>query len=85
MTTWRKSITASLAENGETWGDLVSITLTEAQLDTEFHDGYGSAEGEPFTAWTLAHVYFPIQYDGAEWCGSVARNPDGKPTPHQGG
>jgi hypothetical protein len=30
-------------------------------------------------------VYFPACYDGAEWVGSVSRNPDGKATRHQGG
>ena len=47
-------------------------------------DNIGS-EGKPFTIWTANTVYFPVVYDGAEWVGSVSRNPDGKPTDHQGG
>ncbi len=85
MTTWKKSITAALSDNKETWADVQSHTLTEEQLNAEFDDGYGGTEGAPFTLWTTNRVYFPICYDGAEWCGSVARNPDGKPTEHQGG
>ena len=85
MTTWRKGITGALEEMGESWKDIESITLDEAGLNQEFNDGYGLSEGLPFTAWTKNTVYFPIVYDGAEWVGSVSRNPDGKPTHHQGG
>lgn len=74
-----------MVEHGEEWDDIESITLTPEQLDREFDDGYGGTEGEPFTVWTKDRVYFPIGYDGAKWCGSVARNPDGKATNHQGG
>lgn len=85
MTTWRKELTAALKDNGETLADLVSTTLTEADMDEEFNDGYGGINGVAFTAWTAKTVYFPICYDGAEWVGSVSRHPDGNPTNHQGG
>lgn len=82
---WRLLLTEAMQDRGESMADLVSITLTDEQLDKRFDDGYGGSEGEPFTAWTANTVYFPIVYDGAEWVGSVSRNPDGKPTRHQGG
>lgn len=84
-TTWRQQLTDALKEQQETWPDIESITLTDNQLDTEFDDGFGGAEGEPFTVWTKNRVYFPIVYDGAEWVESVSRHPDGKPTYHLGG
>lgn len=81
----RKDIANALAENDETWDDVEAHTLTDEQLDREFDNGYGCTEGDAFTVWTKNHVYFPICYDGAEWVGFVSRNPDGKPTNHQGG
>lgn len=84
-TTWRLLLIQAMEERGESMADLVSITLADEQLDKRFNDGYGGSEGDPFTAWTANTVYFPIVYDGAEWVGSVSRNPDGKPTAHQGG
>lgn len=82
---WRELIGAEMAGHDETWKDIVSITLTDRELSKKFDSGYGAEEGKPFTAWTKNRVYFPICYDGAEWCGSVSRNPDGQPTHHQGG
>ena len=84
MTTWRKLITATMNLAKDSW-DNTACTLTDAELDTEFDDGYGGVEGKSFTVWTETHVYFPICYDGAESCGGVARHPDGVPTEHQGG
>lgn len=85
METWRQLITAEMADHGETWSDIETCTLTDAQLDEPFYSSYGSTYGRPFTVWTAQRVYFPAQYDGAEWCASVARHPDGNPTPHVGG
>lgn len=78
-------MTETLAEHGESWDDVESHTFAENQLDTLFDDGYGLSEGCAFTLWTKNRVYFPIVYDGSEWAASVARNPDGKPTEHEGG
>lgn len=84
-TTWRKEIEQRMQENNDmTDGDFV-CTLTEEEMDIEFDDGFGGTEGLSFTAWTDDFVYFPLCYDGSEWCGSIARNPDGNPTSHQGG
>lgn len=85
MSTWKALITEELELQGESWDDIVSITLTEDELNKEFDDGFGSAEGKPFTAWTARRVYFPVCYDGSEWVASVSRDPDGQPTNHCGG
>lgn len=83
MTTWRKQILETMVENSDT--DIYVSTLSEEELDIEFYDGYGGEEGLPFTAWTTNYVYFPCCYDGAEWVGSVPRNPNGVASKHQGG
>ena len=84
-TNWREDLTEVLAENGETWADVESHTLTESQLEARFFHGFGLTSGVPFTLWTKNRVYFPACYDGSEWVASVARNPDGKATEHVGG
>ena len=81
---WREMIAEEMEERGESWDDAVYSTLTSEQLNREFDTGYGGTEGNPFTVWTASRVYFPVCYDGAEWCGSVARNPDGHATAHLG-
>jgi hypothetical protein len=85
MATWRGKITVTMGVNGDSWAEVEACTLSESELDEKFNAGFGSPEGEPFTVWTKSRVYFPLCYDGSEWCGSVARHPDGKPTDHQGG
>lgn len=84
-TTWRKEITEAMLKNEDK--DIANYvsTLSEEELDIEFDAGYGGEAGEPFTLWTTWHVYFPVSYDGSEWCGSVYRNPTNIPTEHQGG
>jgi hypothetical protein len=85
MATWRELITEKMADMGESWSDLVSITLSDAEVDRQFDDGWGGAQGAAFTAWTEKHVYFPAYYDGSEWCASVPRNPNRTATSHVGG
>ena len=60
-------------------------TLSDEELKKDFDSGYGRTEGAPFTAWGEKWVYFPICYDGAEWVGSVPRNPCDISLEHQGG
>ena len=84
-TTWKKLIGLELAKRGESFADIVAITLTLDEQLQEFDSGYGSVAGKAFTAWTHTRVYFPTAYDGAEWVRSVSRSPDGWPTPHIGG
>lgn len=85
MDNWKTMLDEALKENGESWADVEANTMTEEEMAKNFDAGYGGTEGCPFTVWTKNRVYFPICYDGAEWVGSVSRNPDGKPTDHQGG
>ncbi len=84
-TCWAELMAGAMKDRGETLADIVSTTLSEFEMNDRFDSGYGGHNGVPFTAWTANTVYFPVVYDGAEWVGSVARNPDGKPTDHQGG
>ena len=84
-TCWKEMIEEAMVERGESWSDVVSIAPLDLDLHEKFYNGYGGAEGKPFTIWTTNRVYFPVQYDGAEWCESVSRNPDGEPTDHVGG
>ena len=85
MTTWRKQIEIEMAKHGEDGTDVVGCTLSDEALDTEFDEESGGAEGEAFTLWTAARVYFPATYDGGEWAESVPRNPCNEATEHVGG
>lgn len=78
---WRKMIKDVLPV-GET---IIACTISDEELDREFDDGYGGAEGAPFTAWSENWVFFPICYDGAEWVGIAPRNPCDRSMSHQGG
>lgn len=82
---WKDMLIKCMSYNGETWEDVIDCTLSEELLNQKFDSGHGGTEGEPFTLWTNKRVYFPVCYDGAEWVGSVSRNPDGAPTSHVGG
>ena len=84
-TTWKKLIEEAMAFHAESMSDVVSCTLSQEEMNEEFYDGYGGSEGKPFTLWTKKRVYFPVVYDGAEWCESVSRDPNGAPTDHVGG
>lgn len=82
ITTWRKEIAKEMARTGECEADIVACTLSDDEADTEFDAGFGWPNGIPFTVWTKRRVYFPVAYDGAEWCKSVSRRVDGIPTQH---
>ena len=84
MTTWKEQIEKAMQNSGESFADVISCTLSEEELNVEFNDGFGYAEGKPFTLWTKDRVYFPTCFNGAEWAASVPRNPNGIPTPHVG-
>lgn len=85
MSTWKEMLNSALEENGESWSDVEANTMSEDEMAKNFDSGYGSTEGCSFTVWTKNTVYFPLCYDGSERIGSVSRNPDGRPTAHQGG
>ena len=84
-TTWRKEIIHAMQINKDTWDNIIACTLTDSDLNMSFDNGYGAIEGKPFTVWTKHYVYFPACYDGAEWVGSVPRDPNEEPTEHIGG
>lgn len=74
-------ISRELARHSECWDDVVSVTLSDMELDVEINASHGdAAEGKPFTLWTKRRVYFPTEWDGYDGCSSVSRVVDGKPT-----
>ena len=82
---WKSLIEETMESHNDSWDNVVSCTLTAAELVEFFDAGYGAPEGKPFTLWTKTRVYFPLTYDGAEGVGSVSRDPDKSPTEHFGG
>lgn len=82
---WKEMLDEAFADNGESWADVESNTMTLEEMEKVFDTDYGGTEGCEFTVWTKKSVYFPACYDGSEWIGRVSRHPDGKPTPHIGG
>jgi hypothetical protein len=85
MNSWRTLIKDEMDLFKDSFDKVVSSTLSEEEMDVEFDESYGCEEGEPFTVWTETRVYFPVCYDGSEWCKSVSRNPNGIATEHVGG
>ena len=87
ITTWRDRISYAMEEHGETLDDVTGAApaISAGWLDVEFDDGWGRAEGAPFTLWTSRRVYFPVVYDGSEWAASVPRRPCREITDHVGG
>ena len=77
--TWRGMILYEMECHDDNLSDIVASTLTNEQADIDSSRSGESREAS-FTVWTEDRVYFPIGDDGLQWCGSVARNPDGKPT-----
>jgi len=78
--TWHSKISEEMAIWGDSWDNLVAQVPSESAWlhveSTEFMS-------QTFTIWTRDRVYFPAEYDMiAEFARSVARNPDGEPTPH---
>ncbi len=84
---WREDLVSALEENGETMDQIEHSTppLDSPDMTRRFSHSYGGTEGCCFTVWTGKNVYFPVCYDGAEWIGSVPRNPCDRATGHHGG
>ena len=82
LTTWRAELDSVRAANNDS-APLV-IYPPDLDLDLEFDDSHGDAKGEPFTAWSETHVYFPAQHSGEEWIDSVPRHPVAVATKHVG-
>jgi hypothetical protein len=85
MKSWKELINDEMKRVGESFNDCEYCTLSEEDLSFEFDNGYGCIEGKEFTLWTKNRVYFPVQYDGYEWCRSVSRIIDKEPIEHIGG
>ena len=86
-TTWRKEITAKMLGNGESWSDIESLTISDAELDEKIilgENGCGGRGGSTFTVWSVGFVYFPACYDGEQWVACVPRHPNGQPTDRVG-
>lgn len=86
MVTWRKAIT-EMMDSDDSWDNVEKAIIEgdDSAFDEEFYDGYGGENGKPFTVWTKDYIYFPVCYDGAEWCGRISRHPCDTPTDHFGG
>lgn len=89
-TSWKEKISTELTNNGESWEDVIFMTLTEEELNHEFAMGIFEVNGkfekyEPstkeFSLWTHRYVYFPIEFEQYEgigddvFVGSALRNP----------
>jgi hypothetical protein len=80
---WAEKLTAAMEIAGDA-GPVIHCTLSDAQMQIRFDDGFGGVEGRPFTAWTPKRVYFPTDYDGAENVASAPRDPCSEATVHVG-
>jgi hypothetical protein len=87
MANWKEWIGKEMEENGDSWEEVVSSTLSDEELIEEFHAPVfcSNEGGKTFTVWTKNRVYFPVNYDCFQSVGSVARFPDGVPTDFIGG
>jgi len=84
MESWYGMLKEMMAIDKEDF-EAKTCTLDDEALKKEFDAGYGTPEGQPFTAWGKDWVYFPICYDGAEGVGHAPRNPCDISMQHQGG
>lgn len=82
LTTWREALQKA---RGDDTTPIVHIAPDESVMDVRFYAGYGGAYGPAILVWTEERVYFPVQYDGAEWLGSAPRNPTNEGQDHEGG
>lgn len=80
---WHALLAPLVARDGEDIDSLVS-SVPEEVLRRPFVRAYGTPQGEPFTAWGRAWVYFPLVYDGYETVGHAPRFPCDVRMPHQG-
>lgn len=73
-TTWRKEILEEMEKHNDSFDNV--IAQTKSNFDRVFDAEFGSDEAKDFTLWTKTRVYFPMDYDGSKWAGSVPRFPD---------
>jgi len=85
-TTWRALLALEMIRYGDSSVmEVITWDGPEGSLDHPFDNSYGLTEGQAFYLWTANRVYFPVCYDGAEWVGSVPRNPMSETPVHHGG
>ena len=60
MNTWRKCLIEALAENGESFSDVISASITDAELDGKIHGAGLNLWFKEFTVYTVARVYYPV-------------------------
>ena len=77
-TCWRELITERMRWNMDSWSNVIDCTIGDLELDRRFDATHGKEEGVPFTLWTWDWVYFSHEYDGADLCLCVRRNPEEK-------
>ena len=85
MASWKSLIEYEMKRHKDSFEFVVYSSLSESELQRNFDNGYGIAEGIPFLLWTSTRVYFPVQYDGSEWVDSVPRHPCKEVMYHVGG
>lgn len=82
MISWRELL-RNARSNANDKSDIVYCNVSEDVMNKKFDNGWGATEGEPFTVWSETHVYFPLEYDGAEYVGYAPRFPNDDPMSHQ--
>jgi len=78
MITWKKLFTEALAENGESFSDVISASITDAEFDVDLHGpNGGDLRMKEFAVYTGLRVYYPIESMDSDWLfvGSQSRNP----------
>lgn len=71
-TTWEELIKQEMAEQNESFDDVVKCTLTSEELKTRFDFENRLPNGKSFILWTKKRVYFPTEFEVVE---SVPRDP----------
>jgi hypothetical protein len=90
---WFKMLAAQLERRSDTFvslcieieGTPTFVPLNHYQFCKPFDAGFSYYERCHFTAWGESYVYFPMTFEGAEWIGSVPRNPELCATNHFSG
>ena len=80
MTTWRELFTKALGQHGESFGDVISASITDAEFGVDLCNG--GLEGvelrmKEFAVYTSERVYYPVECmdSNALSVDSQSRNP----------
>ena len=60
MNTWRECLIEALRQHGESFSDVISASITDAELDGKIHGAGLNLWFKEFTAYTTARVYYPV-------------------------